>query len=98
VTMPSKPPSVEPPTKRQPSPYKTRLYKTKRWERLSRRELHGAACADPYGVHAEAGVIEPATQLDHVEPHHGDPVSFWHGKRQPLCHACHARKTLQERM
>lgn len=36
------------------------------------------------------GRIEPATVVDHVVPHKGDPKLFWDRKNwQPLCKTCH---------
>jgi 5-methylcytosine-specific restriction enzyme A len=36
----------------------------------------------------------PATIVDHIDPHRGDPAIFWDRRRwQPLCASCHGRKT-----
>ena len=35
------------------------------------------------------GKIEPATVVDHVERHFGDPEKFWRGKLQSVCRQCH---------
>ena len=42
----------------------------------------------------KAGIITPATVVDHVVPHRGDKQLFWDEKNwQPLCKNCHDRKT-----
>ena len=41
-----------------------------------------------------AGKTTPATVVDHVIPHRGDPVLFWDRDNwQALCKACHDKKT-----
>ena len=36
----------------------------------------------------------PATVVDHIVPHRGDPQLFWDESNwQPLCKACHDHKT-----
>ena len=42
------------------------------------------------------GVIEPATDVDHVIPHQGDEELFWRGELQSLCKSCHSHKTAEE--
>lgn len=40
------------------------------------------------------GKATPATVVDHIVPHRGDPGLFWDIKNwQPLCKGCHDRKT-----
>jgi 5-methylcytosine-specific restriction protein A len=41
------------------------------------------------------GIVTPATQVDHVVPHQGNPVLFddLEGNCQALCASCHVRKT-----
>ena len=40
------------------------------------------------------GVLTPATVVDHIVPHRGDHRLFWDEQNwQPLCKACHDRKT-----
>lgn len=52
-------------------------------------------CADPFGEHGAFPVM--ATEVDHIEPHRGDPVKFWDTSNwQSLCRRCHARKTASE--
>lgn len=38
-----------------------------------------------------------ATEVDHIEPHQGDPSRFWDSTNwQALCKCCHSRKTASE--
>ena len=38
--------------------------------------------------------VEPATEVDHIVPHRGDQAKFKDiDNLQPLCKACHSRKT-----
>lgn len=42
----------------------------------------------------EKGKLTPATVVDHIVPHRGDPVLFWDENNwQPLCRDCHGEKT-----
>ena len=44
-----------------------------------------------------AGRTTPATVVDHIVPHRGDRTLFWDRSNwQPLCKACHDRKTAKE--
>jgi 5-methylcytosine-specific restriction protein A len=46
---------------------------------------------------AAAGLLEPATVVDHVVPHRGDPVLFWNETNwQGQCKPCHDAKTARE--
>jgi 5-methylcytosine-specific restriction protein A len=46
---------------------------------------------------AAAGRLAPATVVDHVVPHRGDPVLFWDENNwAPSCKRCHDRKTARE--
>ncbi len=47
----------------------------------------------------ETGTIEPATVVDHIQPHRGDPKLFWDRKNwQPLCASHHnSHKQREER-
>lgn len=46
--------------------------------------------------HERAGYVVEATVVDHVQPHRGDARLFWSAENwQPLCKACHDRKTGQ---
>ena len=43
------------------------------------------------------GRVTAATDVDHVTPHRGDQTLFWDESNwQPLCKACHSRKTASE--
>jgi len=43
------------------------------------------------------GKVTPATDVDHIVPHKGNKNIFWdENNLQALCHACHARKTVNE--
>ncbi len=70
------------------------LYSDPRWQRRSRGYLRdNPLCVDC----AELGVVEAATDVDHIVPHRGDPVLFWdRNNLQSLCHPCHSRKTARE--
>jgi len=40
------------------------------------------------------GRVEPAVDIDHIQPHHGDPFLFWaRSNLQGLCRMHHAEKT-----
>ena len=42
----------------------------------------------------ENGKLTPATVVDHIIPHRGDPILFWDENNwQPLCRDCHGEKT-----
>ena len=42
----------------------------------------------------KAGRLIPATVVDHIVPHRGNQALFWdEGNWQPLCAACHNKKT-----
>lgn len=63
------------------------LYWTPRWRALRREflALHPVCEAQ--------GCANPATTVDHVTPHRGDPVRFWAGPFMAMCSSCHSRKT-----
>ena len=43
------------------------------------------------------GKLVPATVVDHIVPHRGDPHLFWdEGNWQSLCKSCHDTKTMTE--
>jgi len=71
-----------------------RWYHSRRWARRSR--LHKEASPLCVACAAEDRV-EPATDCDHVTPHHGDPYAFWNGPLQSLCRIHHNAKTQAER-
>lgn len=62
-----------------------------RWRRA--RRLHLAE--HPLCVSCEAaGIVTPATVVDHIRPHRGDARLFWDQRNwQSLCKVCHDRKT-----
>lgn len=62
----------------------------RQWQRFSRAYLRQhPLCAEC----RRQGRLVPATVVDHVTPHRGDPVAFWAGPFQGLCLSCHAKKT-----
>lgn len=71
-----------------------RLYSNPKWVKASRRWLQlNPLCVDC----GELGVVEVATDVDHIVPHKGDLGRFWDRKNwQSLCHRCHSRKTARE--
>lgn len=71
-----------------------RLYSDPRWVKAAKSWLRrNPLCVDC----GELGVIEPATDVDHIKPHKGDRRLFWDRSNwQSLCHSCHSRKTARE--
>ncbi|NLS91804.1 MAG: HNH endonuclease [Planctomycetaceae bacterium] len=69
-------------------------YGSYRWKEARRRYL----IRHPLCVACEAaGRIEPATILDHIRPHRGDPRLFWDVSNwRVLCLACHNAKSAKE--
>lgn len=67
-----------------------------RWRRLRWAFLRAhPICVDPFGLHRHR--ITPATEVDHIKPHKGNKALFWNQDNwQPVCHACHSRKTASE--
>jgi 5-methylcytosine-specific restriction protein A len=76
-----------------------RLRSSLRWRRVRARVLaRSPLCADPEGRHAASGRIAAAVEVDHIQGLRQRPdLAFDEANLQPLCHACHARKTAQER-
>ena len=73
--------------------------KAKKFREARRRAIKGTSILQhPYCEHcAKEGRLTPATDVDHVNPHRGDPVLMWsESNLQALCHVCHARKTARE--
>lgn len=68
--------------KRQQTQPWRKLYKTKRWADIRREALR---LQPTCGFCRKA----PATVIDHVEPHRGDPDKFFHGTLMGLCGPCH---------
>lgn len=65
-----------------------------RWQKLRKRFI----LQHPYCEQCmKEGRLTPATDVDHVKPHRGDPALMWsESNLQALCHVCHARKTARE--
>jgi 5-methylcytosine-specific restriction protein A len=69
------------------------LYNDPRW--IKRRALQLAQ--EPWCIECLGQQIyTPATDADHIEPHHGDPIKFFTGALQSMCHSHHAMKTRLE--
>ena len=53
---------------------------------------------NPLCVHCiKAGLVTPATEVDHIQAHGGDTGLFWNRSNwQALCKPCHSTKTAQE--
>lgn len=62
-----------------------------RWEKARVRFLkEHPLCVDCL----KEGIYTPATQVDHIIPHRGDPLLFWDEENwQPLCAHHHSKKT-----
>jgi 5-methylcytosine-specific restriction protein A len=71
-----------------------KLYALPAWKRLRRQWLEAhPLCSDCAGV----GLVEAATDVDHITPHRGDRALFFdRNNLQSLCHSCHSRKTARE--
>lgn len=94
--MPMKPPTHRPPTppKRDNRPSFHKRGYTRAWAPLRMAVLRDEPLCREC---AKAGRGTPATQVDHVIPHRGDPELMWdRDNLQPLCHACHSAKTATE--
>ena len=63
----------------------------RRWQATRARFLRmHPLCAEC----GRAGRIVAASVVDHITPHRGDKALFWdEGNWQPMCKACHDRKT-----
>ena len=71
------------------------LYNTDLWRKQLRPEqlLREPWCREC----ARRGLRVPATEVDHITDHRGDPKLFAEvANLQSLCHGCHSRKTLAE--
>ncbi len=71
-----------------------RLYNSTRWKRIRAAQLKEEPCCREC---AKKGQRVRATEVDHIEPHKGDPIKFFAGPFQSLCHTCHTAKTNHER-
>lgn len=82
---------------RQPDPYHDpaiqALYNSARWQAIRRAQLAMSPWCEEC---LRANIWTIATDVDHITPHRGDPLKFFAGPFQNLCHACHSRKTAQE--
>lgn len=70
------------------------LYADRRWKAAAKTFIkRNCLCVDCL----ELGVVEDATDVDHIKPHKGDRKVFWDRSNwQALCHRCHSRKTARE--
>lgn len=71
-----------------------KLYNSSRWQRLRKKVL----TKHPLCVECEKkGILTPATEVDHIVPHHGSEALFWdEDNLQALCKSCHDKKTAKE--
>jgi len=71
-----------------------RFMYNRRWEKARRLYLiEHPTCVEC----AKHNRITPATEVDHIVPHKGDPVIFWNTDNwQALCKPCHSRKTASD--
>jgi len=75
-------------------PVSTKLYNTAHWRKIRKEHLiEEPLCREC----RKAGRDVLGSHVDHIEPHHGDPVKFFAGPFQTLCHSCHTIKTNRER-
>jgi 5-methylcytosine-specific restriction protein A len=65
----------------------TRWYSSARWQRIRAHQLRKEPLCKL--CREIDGKITPATVVDHVEKHFGDPNKFWTGKLQSVCRDCH---------
>lgn len=64
----------------------TRWYGHRRWRSMRAHQL----ASQPLCAMCKLdGKAEPATVVDHVERHFGDPEKFWKGELQSVCRNCH---------
>ncbi len=64
-----------------------------RWRRLRFMVLRAdPLCADPWGVHKKTGEVVLATDVDHIVAKSAGGTDAM-DNLQPLCHACHSKKT-----
>jgi 5-methylcytosine-specific restriction enzyme A len=72
---------------------------TRRWRKLRAMVLsREPLCRDPYGTHQTQARVEVAQELDHIVGVLVKPdLAFDPSNLQPLCRACHARKSQAER-
>ena len=66
-----------------------------KWDKARKRYL----AKNPLCVYCKRyhDQVRPATCVDHIIPHKGDPGLFWGVENwQGLCGSCHSRKTARE--
>lgn len=64
-----------------------------RWRKLRGMVLAAQPlCADPFGIHAAAGEVVAATDVDHIIPRQQGGRDVF-DNLQGLCHSCHSKKT-----
>lgn len=69
------------------------LYNSNAWKRIRIAQL----AREPWCAEClKQGIYTVATDIDHVQPHHGDRSLFFKGPFQSLCHVDHSRKTAGE--
>lgn len=64
-------------------------YNTKQWRGPAGRrtlQLQRVPWCEPC---KRDGKATPATVANHVVPHRGDPLLFWHGRLESVCKECH---------
>lgn len=74
----------------------TRLYNLRAWRGGTKPGLRDRfLAANPLCMQClQQGRTTPAVDVDHVQPHDGDPDRFWAWENlQGLCKACHTAKT-----
>src|SRR5437867_4099830 len=68
-----------------------RWYHTKQWRDVRAQVLGEEPCCREC---LTLGLSAPATEVDHIIPHHGDVRLFWlRWNLAGLCPSCHGRKT-----
>ncbi len=70
-----------------PFPNRNQLY-GRRWRKARREFLtHHPLCC----YCEQESRVTPATEVDHIKPHRGDPALFWNEDNwQPLCRSHHS--------
>lgn len=107
--MPSRPPTHKPNTRRPPAPPSAFPAQAPDGMRPPPRRMYGhrwrierAAFLQQFPLcqcpeHRGEDPTAIATEVDHIEPHRGDPLKFWNRDNwQALAKPCHSRKTMKE--
>ena len=73
-----------------------RMYDTRRWRKA---RIHFLAIYPLCVLCQRSGRVTPATVVDHITPHDGNPALFWDPTNwQALCKPCHdSAKKIQEK-